>query len=558
MALFAFATSASALAAAGNGIAVTELPSLDSDSDAYVFGNAGYTSTEGNFQHDKFPAGLAYPVWDEINVPEGSKVKFIGGVALSSLPAGCTFDFSDCTYLVVTDPSVFGSAFTLPAQRLMLFYPCTVTVSGTTAKFGSYNSAKCGIDADLEINGTDKVTTTTVLNGAVTGSETGVIKMNVDTTWLTFNGKLDFAGEVRLGGSQRNERVVVNSSEETSRIGLLFGSDWGNNRDTQNHHGVPLQLFFSPKSEEPRTLEIGMLDQDGIGGLLEPNPEVAAAYQFTHRRYGLVLNVWSNNTIRVDNIQRHEGIHLMATSEGSLPFGQEPSFDEGFGNFEFVHLGISSADHPDWANRSPTFYPSPNVNLRFTGNFTGNVNSIYPKFDYTAESNTVNRGSLDTTAATVYQYGKQQVPVTGYSPWNLPRSIRSHERLRSRMTVAATDTRWLMPFDFGAEADEIDVARCETDLVLAVPASGTVVVSNATTAANAPVVPGLYPVITGNSVTNLLGASGAEAFANWTVELAGRWSGATVELETSNPETPALKGLWIHVKPSSGMIVIIR
>ena len=108
-----------------------------------------------------------------------------------------------------------------------------------------------------------------------------------------------------------------------------------------------------------------------------------------------------------------------------------------------------------------------------------------------------------------------------------------------------------MPFDFGAETNEIDVARCETDAVLSVPASGTVVVSNATTTAGVRPIAGRYPVITGNSVVNLDGVTGAEAFANWTVEPVGRWGGCLVLLDKTDT------GLWMVVK-QSGMAIRLR
>ena len=238
----------------------------------------------------------------------------------------------------------------------------------------------------------------------------------------------------------------------------------------------------------------------------------------------------------------------MACSDGAYTFGNAPAFDEGFGNFEIVHLGKNAQGHAD---RSPVFYPSPNANLRFTGRFTGNYDSTAPSFNYTAESNVVNRGTLDTTTATVYESGKQQLTVTGYSPWNLPRTITTHPALTNRMTVVITDTHWLMPLDFAVAPDEIDIARCETDLKLSVPASGTVVVSNATTAAGVRPIPGRYPVITGVSVVNSDGATGVDAFADWTVEQAGRWGGYIVELDKTDT------GLWMIVK-QSGMSIRLR
>ncbi len=529
------ATNATA-ASLNNGVAVTALPSPDGDG-AYVFGTAGYAS--GNFWDNDVAAGLAYPVWNEINVPSGSTVKFVGGVALSSLPEGCTFDFSGCTHLFVTDASVFGSGFTVPAGMTYLFAPCTVTVSGTAASFGSLAYSGT-IGVPIELNGTNNIGTArvnVVFNGALTGGATGYMQLAGFSRNVTFNGALDFGGTIRLRNSQRNQRAIVHSAEAESRIGTLEGSDWGNNQPNQTH-GAPQQLVYLPASTTPCTLVVGNFNQNETGGLLEPD----ASGHFQHRRWGVELTTCSNNTIRVGNIVRHGAVHLMACSNGAYTFGHEPAFDEGFGNFEIVHLGRNAQGHAD---RAPIFYPSPNANLRFTGRFIGNYETTVPSFNYTAESNVVNRGTLDTTPATVYEYGKQQISVTGYSPWNLPRTITTHANLTNRMTVVVTDTRWLMPLDFGAEADEIDVARCETDLKLSVPASGTVVVSNATTAVDARVIPGRYPVLTGNS--------GGADLANWTLERAGqRWGNATVALEASD------KGLWIVVKDFGETVLVFR
>ena len=537
------AHAASALAAINNGVAVTTLPTPDGDG-AYVFGNASYVSQ--NFWDNNLAAGIAFPVWDEIKVPSGSTVKLVGGVALSSLPEGCTLDFSGCTHLLVTDAAAFGSGFTVPVGMTYLFVPCMVTVSGTTASFGSVaNSGTIGVP--IELNGTNNVGAAkgnVVFNNAMTGGDSGYMQLSGFSRTVTFNGALAYDGTIRLRNSQRNQRVFVNSPAAEARIGTLEGNDWGNDKLNETH-GAPQQLIYTPASSEPSTLVISNLNQNEYGGLLEPD----ADGHFRHRRWGVLLSTCSNNTIRVENIVSKGAIHLLACSKEAYTFGNEPSFDEGFGNFEIVHLGKNDLGH---ANRASVFYPSPNANLKFTGRFTGNFEGTAPSFFYTAESNVVNRASLDTTEATVYQWAHQTIPVTGFSPWNLPRTITSHERLKGdRMFITVTDTRWVMPMDFGATADEIDYARCETDGTLNVPASGTVVVSNATTAAGVRPIPGRYPVITGVSVVNSADATGADAFADWTVERAGRWGGYIVELDKTDA------GLWMVVK-KSGLAIFVR
>lgn len=534
--------STSVLAAISNGVAVVSLPRPDGDG-AYVFGNTSYASQD--FWDNNLAAGLAFPVWDEINVPSGSTVKFIGGVALSSLPDGCTCDFSHATHVLATDPSVFGSGFTVPESTTLLFLRCNVTTGGGVAEFSTPDNTGTN-GAPFVLDGTNTVGRdrgSVVFNGAVTGASTGYMTLAGFNRSVTFNGALDFDGAIRLRNSQRNQCIIVNAAEAQSKIGTLEGSDYGNNR--QDHaHGAPQRLIYNPASPTPCTLVVDSFNQNEIGGLLEPD----ADGHFRYRRWGVILSTCSNNTICVSNIVRHGAVHLMACSDGAYTFGNAPAFDEGFGNFEIVHLGKNAQGHAD---RSPVFYPSPNANLRFTGRFTGNYDTTAPSFNYTAESNVVNRGTLDMTAATVYESGKQQLTVTGYSPWNLPRTITTHHALTNRMTVVVTDTCWLMPLDFAAAPGEVDIARCETDLKLSVPASGTVAVSNATVAAGVRPIPGRYPVITGNSVVNSDGATGADAFANWTVEQVGKWGGCVVLLDKMDT------GLWMTVK-RSGMSINLR
>lgn len=535
--IVSFLCAASCFADIKDGVAVTTLPAPDGDG-AYVFGNANYTT--GNFFDDQLDAGLAYPVWSEIGVSAGSTVKFVGGVALSSLPAGCTFDFSGATHVFVTDATVFGSGFTVPEGVTFLFQPCNVTVRGTIASF-KISAHEGVVDVPITVDGTFTVgrNANVSFGGAVTGSVAGLVYVNGFDRRVTFGGPLAFDGRVQLNASQRAARIVVDSPGAESRIGTVEGHDYDNSGGSNE----PQQLLFLPASATPCTLVVSNFVQHEAGGLVD-----AAAGSGLYRRWGVLLSTRSNNTIRVENIANHGAVHLVAASNGAYKCGNEPAFDEGFANFEFVHLGKNSSGHAD---RRPVFYPSPNVNLSFTGRFTGNYKNTAPSFDYTAESNVVNRGSLDMSRAESYKWEHQPIIIRGHDPWNLPRTIRCHANLAATTTNVVTGTRWLMPLDFGAEANEIDVARCETDAIISIPASGTVVVSNATTTAGVRPIAGRYPVITGNSVVNSAGALGAAAFADWTVEPVGRWGGCLVLLDKTDT------GLWMVVK-QSGMAIRLR
>ncbi len=549
-AFVAIATAANVQSAVNGVVAETDLPDPDAGG-AYVFGNPDYSAS--SFYETTLTAGLSYPVWDRIGVPAGSTVKFVGGVALSALPEDCTFDFSGCTHLLVTDDSVFGSGFTVPERTTLLYLKCSATVEDSEIEDGqvvpfSTPAWEAKIGSPLVIDGTQNVGNqngNVVFNGDVAGAETGYMELNGFNHYVTFNGALDFSGMIRFRNSQRYQRVTVKSADAESRIGALMGADWNNGDPTQTV-GAPPQLLYTPAASTPCTLVITNFNQDGQGGLNSPE----STGKLKYRRWGILLCKTSNNTIRIENLQSDGAVHLMACSDGAYTFGNEPSFDEGFANFEIVNLGNKAIGT---ASLSPVFYPSPNVNVTFTGRFTGMFAHKAPSFDYTAESNAVNRGSLDMSGAESYQWAHQPIRITGYSPWNLPRSIKVHSNLASVTTNSVTDARWVMPLDFGAAADEIDVARCESDAILSIPASGTVVVSNATTAAGAVVVPGSYPVITGRDVVNSAGATGASAFVGWAVERAGTdWHGSEVTLEATDA------GLWMVVSEMKATTLIFR
>lgn len=372
------ATLAASFSAAFNsGVAVTTLPEPDGTG-AYVFGDASYST--GRYD-DGFAAGIVYPVWDSINVPSGSTVKFVGGLALSSLPDDCTFDFSECDFVFFTASSVLGDSWTVPEGVHVLFQPSNVSVNGTVASFSTVWSTM-SIGTSLEVGDGGSVivgrNADVVFNGDVTGGGSATTTVNGFGHSITYNGALDFGGRMIIGTSQRNARFIVKSSAAESHIGTFEGYDWGNDRLTERH-GAPEQLIYTPASSTPCTLVITNFNQNEVGGLLEPEE----TGHFQYRRYGILLSTCSNNTIKVENIVKKGAIHLMASSNGAYTFGNEPAFDEGFANFEIVNLG-SSANGT--AHLASAFYPSPNVNLTFTGRFTGMYASVSPSFNYTAES----------------------------------------------------------------------------------------------------------------------------------------------------------------------------
>ena len=497
----------SASAGAATGTAITALPTPD-EGGAYVFGNVSYTSPSFDANDSGgFSDGLHYPVWDEINVPSGSTVKFVGGIALSSLPADCTFDFSGATHVLAANPAALGSGMTVPAGVNLLLQPVTVTVANGVATFASGSSAY-SVSSPLDIGGKVLVgrKANVVFNAAVAGSETGHIFMNGWDRTVTFNGPLDFSGLVQINASQRASKVIVKSPDSVARLGKFEASDYDNSRSDKYASREPPQLIYRPTGDGAHTLVVSNFNHRGYGGLAEPSGVS------NYRRWGTLLSTCSNNTIKVEDVVYGGPIHVVAASNGAYTFGHEPAFDEGFGNFEFVNFGYTVAGSHEVATVSATFYPSPNVNLKFTGRFVGSYNQQV--FNYTAESNVVNCGTLDMSGSDSYRWNGVKDPnvkVVGYSPWNLPRTIKCPRvALQHPTVVTVSSTQWRVPLDFREKGDDVSIARCMTDAKLDVPSSGTIVVSRAEGAESARPVAGRYPVITG--------LSGAAALANWSLE----------------------------------------
>lgn len=171
--------------------------------------------------------------------------------------------------------------------------------------------------------------------------------------------------------------------------------------------------------------------------------------------------------------------------------------------------------------------------------------------NYSGESNVVNRGTLDFSTIGVAGTHKKypdNLYVKGYNPWNLPRTVTTRSGLEQKTTVSVSDDRWLMPFDFGAEAEgEINVARCETNCKLDIPPSGTVIVSNATLSATAayPRHWTEYPILTCQ-------CDGETVFADWTVQTAGEWGHVQVQKVVKST------GLYVRIREPQGILLIFR
>lgn len=465
---------------------------------------------------------------------------FLGG-------GGYIYDWSACTRLALVNPDLVasGTKMVIPANVVQfLAYRSTVTKSedGTTFTL-SAPTAKNPFYGDFELNGTMNIPANgdfLVDNyyGALTGS--GNIILNGFGRGIGLWGLCDFDGTVTFGIAQQGQNLFVYSSSLTSQVGKVITGNYGD-------PGIqPQYICFDPQLEsgaEPATLVISELSAAiEQGNALSTTPG-------TYRRRGTQLIVCSNNTIRVSSITGTScPIGLIAARRGGAGYqvGNPPSFDKGLGN---VVLG-------DHGNRLNYYYVSPMMNVTLAG-MHGAYATTTLVFDYRAESNVVNQAEiLDLTKMSGCWPNPNVVQIYGFSPANLPHSIRLRaregERQEASIPLNITDDEWTMPFDFGAA--DVNSARCETNCKLSIPSSGTVYVTNATTAVDAayPTEWTEYPVLTtyaGGAPTNDAGES---VFNDWEIKFLGKWGKVKVEKVVKDT------GLYLRMRQERGFKLIIR
>ena len=196
-------------------------------------------------------------------------------------------------------------------------------------------------------------------------------------------------------------------------------------------------------------------------------------------------------------------------------------------------------------------YVSPQMNLVFKKYFTRYLYGTHHfTVNYKAESNVVNRATLDASGADATEWFGNGFNVVGYAPYNLPRRITvpNTAKALANSYVKISDAEWTMPFDFGAaNPDDVNPARCETNCKLVIPEEVTVYVRNDTTAGSDvyPDVRTLYPILTCSS-------GGETTFANTDVQFTGDWSGCKVEKVVTDG------GLYISVKRIRGFAISFR
>lgn len=493
----------------GGGTIIDVLPEPAADG-AYELGaDDTWTGTTLNNSH---VLELAYIDWAALAVPDGSTVRFTGGVLLDALPDGLTYDWNAVKTLVIADPTVLkaGTTFTVPYGVNFRLIAATVTKTDDGAYTLKYNAAKAtaGVGADVVMNGWMRQYGDTyghpTFNGAFTGNGTNYV--NNFNAWERFTGTLDFSGMLILGKSQNKQHLDLDVSGTDSHIGLL---DMNYIEATRRKW-----LHYAPRTADGETgvLTIDYMRAGTDSGALLDNAD--------NRRQGNAILVHSGNTVHIKQFEQHD-LHLVADDVMI-----NPALDKGVGNVIIDWFG-SSVDG--------TIFPSANINLR--------VDRLHHKrsfvIDYTAESNVANVCSLDLAKALEHS----DVTIRGYRPALLPRTIAVYAAKAADTTLKILDDEWTFPFDFSAAADDVDAARCEGAGVLRVPEAGKIILD----CTGGEPVDGTWPLVTCTS--------GGTALQTWEVAYTGDWRAAgAVERHVTVDDT----GAYLTVKVHRGTRIFIK
>ena len=475
------------------------------------------------------------PDFDRYAFPKGAKLRIVGYIMLDTIPAGVfdEVDFSQAKWVMLHKGTVFadGSPFVIPASlQNVRFQPGTwssyTNVYWLTADGGSSGT----IATDMVINGQFRQygdgtqCPCTRFSGEVGGN--GTIKLVNYSKQVRVSGAYAFTGSV--SGWENGHAFWVDATNVTGRISNdLSFSSCGDTYNFNSSHCADGILFGVHNSAATANNELYVKSING-------NARDLTDTSGKRWRCGGEVIVWGGNTVRVGELKG--ALHVVASTkdQNSTCYYLGSAVCKGVGNLA-----------ADKVSSTGDIFLSTNINVT-AGSVTGGV-----RFNYTYQSNTVNRMTLDitnscVTSARLYATDLQMLParVSGFKGTVTLRDVAA-ERFQG--------ATYAMTVDF-------DKALYTTDgcigsgTLSAAPASGTVNVTLVGTPKK-----GAYSLFRFDSA---VGAGGQPLFANWTVNVVGHegesqftvGSGENMKIVTVKKDAT---GLWLKVS-NPGLQVILR
>lgn len=528
--IFGGVTSAVALASP-----VTQLPEPDANG-FYVFGSPYTYSGDDSYGWENDANTPAYPVWSELALPAGAKVKLTGGVILDDFPAGVAeLDTRELTFLAVTKSNITnlsGLKVTIPDSAKICVCPGTVSVSGDTVSFEASANNPLVLPCDLELNGTlywHKNTLT--LTGAVSGSGTVYASSQLNFHCY-FAGIVEGTVNIQGPGNTSQDFWLTPTSGNVS-----LGNVFVNGKSTGSSYLVVKPAY----DDAANPMSVTMTRFDAGAG--------------TDARVGAFFNIAHNRTADIGTLTG--GRAYFQTAEGMTT---TESDDMGGAT---IKIGNVNPAGKSSGTTTGVYHLSKNMSyeiggigtdLSAKGSRVRNITFTYAASTPGVNTNSLSIGQMPTGSDdAVWQMAK----ITAPTPALLPRRVTlpDNAALASGVNVEITGNAWSFDFDF-SKADPCGAASAiEQEYALSVPETGTIAVT-VPVGRDAPTpVNGVYPLLTCTSHGEALTAESWPATINGEVCESKKYDNG-VSLAVVRGATGV--SLAVTYKPKTGLVLIFR
>ena len=464
--------------------------------------------------------------WDRYAIPQGSKLRLVGGVLLDTVP-NCfsEIDQTQMKLIYLNSSTAFadGTPLKVPAEATCCYQPGTwlEDVDGIRHWLRySEDRVMAGdlvVDGCLQVSGDDVHLVRPTFDGCISGQ--GRIHVFGFSNQGRFRGAFDFNGLVFC---EQNANVVwIDADVVTGHLTDVWLGDCAGSFATNPNYCATGILFGKDGSGE-------RADGELVVDLLEGKAAVATDESTGKRwRQGGQLVVWGDNTVHVGKLTK--GLHVMASRA-------DQDCVNGFFNASYVSVGNGNLVVDDFA--SGTIYASTNVSVK-----VGSV-AADTAFDYTLQSGAVNMMTLDVTNACA---ASARVKATDLAM--LPSRLSG---FTGAVELTGTEAKaYPVTIDLAKGPNAVyNYGGCAGSGVLAsAPSAGTVTVSLKGEDA---AVLGTYGIARFSS--------GGERLSNWTVSIDGH-QGTSFSLGSGeNLRNVRLhqddRGIWLRVsKPAFAIIL---
>jgi len=468
------------------------------------------------------------PIWDNYIFPPGAKLRLKGWLLLDTVPDVFTdYDTTQLKRVFVNGTRAYAAdrPFEVPAGIIFRFAPgdwkSYANNSNAVANLNYTSMSRTTGDVTLAKYATFHVWGDGLPNLTYSGllSGTGILSISSYGRQMRFTG--GFACDAEGGNNWQNGTGIwIDTLAVTSSLQTVTLASCGDSHGMTHDYSASYVMFGKAGSAAPADHPLHIARLNG-------NASSRVDADGKRWRSGGHLLVWGSNTVHVGAL--HAGLHVVASrrdQDCSNGFLNESYNTSGTGG-----LGFLTVD----AFNTGTIYGSTNVALT-VGTVAANA-----WFDYTYQSNAVNRLTLDITNSCD---SSSILKATDLAM--LPARVSG---FTGNVTLTDTAARsYTMPIDFTAGPDGLynTVGCIGSGTLAAAPATGTIDVTFPTS--------GIEPVRGRYALARF--TAGGERLAGWTVTLNGEAAGeARIGRHVVTVRRDAT-GLWLGVdQPGSAFIV---